>query len=458
MTSVGKGQGGSVNITARSVSLTNSGVIVTSTLGQGDAGNIFINADTVSFDGEGTQSDFKSSGAYSNVLSGATGKGGNVTVTTGTLSLTNGAGLFASTDGQGDAGSVTINARDRVFFDGGSSDSNSFSGVFSSVGSEAVGNGGSIKITTAGSLFLTNGAELTSSSFGEGIAGDIQLTAGSIELNQGAISSKTGSGDGGNITLSVQDILLLRHGSQISTTAGTAQAGGNGGNINIDAPSGFIVAVPRENSDITANAFTGSGGRVQINAFGIFGMAVRSREDLVRLLGTNDPTKLDPRLLPTSDITAISQTNPTLSGQVTLNTIDVDPSRGLINLPVESVDTELTQGCYAGGSQEQNSFVVTGRGGLPPNPREALSPDAVEVNLVRRNPQGENRSRRDVPTNPTHRASTQLVEAQGWVMGNNGEVILTATAPTVTPHSSWQGIVDCQKRDRKQDNSVDIAH
>nr|WP_199784686.1 hypothetical protein [Nostoc sp. 'Lobaria pulmonaria (5183) cyanobiont'] len=54
----------------------------------------------------------------------------------------------------------------------------------------------------------------------------------------------------------------MRHGAQISTTAGTAEAGGNGGNINIDVPSGFIVAVPSENSDITANAFTGTSGRL----------------------------------------------------------------------------------------------------------------------------------------------------------------------------------------------------
>ena len=36
-----------------------------------------------------------------------------------------------------------------------------------------------------------------------------------------AIESGTASGNGGNITLSIQDILLLRRGSNISTTAGT---------------------------------------------------------------------------------------------------------------------------------------------------------------------------------------------------------------------------------------------
>jgi large exoprotein involved in heme utilization and adhesion len=112
----------------------------------------------------------------------------------------------------------------------------------------------------------------------------------------------------------VQDLLQLRRNSQISTNAGKAQAIGDGGNITINAPNGFIVAKPQENSDITANAFTGSGGKVQINATGIFGIAPRSREDLARQLGINDPIKLDSQNLFTSDITAISQTNPTLNG------------------------------------------------------------------------------------------------------------------------------------------------
>src|SRR3712207_8808007 len=39
-------------------------------------------------------------------------------------------------------------------------------------------------------------------------------------------------------------------------------AGGDGGNININAD--FVVAVPKEDSDITANAFNGRGGNINI--------------------------------------------------------------------------------------------------------------------------------------------------------------------------------------------------
>ncbi len=433
----GRGMGGDIRITANSLSVINGASLNANTNGQGNAGNIIIDVRDVSFDGRSR--DGVASAAISSVAKNGRGKGGNIHITPNSLSVTNGAGLFASTDSQGDAGSVIINARDRVSFDGTSS-SGFTSAVASTVESGAVGKGGSINITTAGSLSLTNGAELSSSSFGEGIAGDVQLTAGSIDLNQGAIRSITGSGDGGNITLSVQDILLLRHGSRISATAGTAQQDGDGGNITINAPNGFIVGGTRENNDITANAFSGSGGRVTINATGIFGMTVRTREDLVRLLGTN----LDPQRLPTNDITAISQTSPSLSGTVTVNTPDVDPNSGLVNLPAVPVDTQVAQSCTAGSSIAKSQFTITGRGGLPPNPGEALNTDAVQVDLVTLNPEVAQPSTTAVSTNPTSPTPARIVEATGWVIDADGNVVLTANASTVTPHNSWQRTADCR--------------
>jgi large exoprotein involved in heme utilization and adhesion len=248
---------------------------------------------------------------------------------------------------------------------------------------------------------------------------------------------------------------LLRRNSQISTNAGKVQAIGDGGNITINALNGFIVAKPQENSDITANAFTGSGGRVQINATGIFGIAPRSREDLVRQLGTNDPTKLDPQNLFTSDITAISQTNPTLNGVVNINTPEVDINRGLINLPVEVEEPRLAQGCDV-AAQNQSEFIITGRGGIPPNPREVLKSNNVHVDWVSldgdaNNPSGassretqERRSERNTQNiKNVNNAPNEIVEAQGWVVDSNGDVILVAQAPTMTPHGPWFNSASC---------------
>lgn len=105
----------------------------------------------------------------------------------------------------------------------------------------------------------------------EGGAGNIEVQARNVELDEASeITAETVSGQGGNIRLSDVELLLLRNGSLISTTAGTEQAGGDSGNIAID--SNFVVAVPNENSDITANAFSGSGGNVTITTQGLFGI------------------------------------------------------------------------------------------------------------------------------------------------------------------------------------------
>ena len=39
--------------------------------------------------------------------------------------------------------------------------------------------------------------------------------------------------------------------------------------------------------------------------------------------------------------------------------------------------------------------------------------------------------------------SAPLIEAQGWMYGANGEVILTASAPTVSPHGFWSKFSTC---------------
>lgn len=102
--------------------------------------------------------------------------------------------------------------------------------------------------------------------------------------DQARVTAETVADDGGNIILRNVEVLQLGNNSLISTTAGTDRAGGNGGNIDIDAD--FIVAFPNENSDIRANAFTGNGGRVEITTEGLFGIAAQSQDNSF----TNDIT------------------------------------------------------------------------------------------------------------------------------------------------------------------------
>jgi large exoprotein involved in heme utilization and adhesion len=470
------GQAGYIGITARSLSLTNGAQLVAATFGTGDAGSVNINArDTVSLDGVGSSG--RSSAIFSSVQRGGVGNGRSINIKTESLSVTNGATVSASTRGSGDGGNITVNANTLEALNGGQIITNSLSigkagnitlnvidsvtlagsdqtytarlaqfggivgnvgadsGLFASTNPEATGNGGNISVNSR-KLTVQDSAKIAVNSQGTGVGGNIEIQTDNLTLNnQGLISAETVSSQGGGIEIGLKDILLLRQGSRISTNAGTAQAGGDGGNITINARNGFLIAVPNENSSITANAFKGSGGKVQINAAGIFGLIVLSREDLVRLLGTNDLTLLDLQQLPSS-ITAISQTSPTLNGQVTINTPDTDPARGLIQLPSNLVDAsqQIASGCTPGGRQTASRFIATGRGGLPLSPNEPLRGRAVMTAWVDLPPQATQRVTDKLSVEITDKKTTtsvnkptnQIVEAQGWIVDANGDVILVA--------------------------------
>ncbi|MEH2360218.1 MAG: S-layer family protein, partial [Nostoc sp.] len=229
----------------------------------------------------------------------------------------------------------------------------------------------------------------------------------------GKLNAESASDNGGNINVNSY-LLLLRRNSQISTNAGTSEKGGDGGNININ--SRFIVAVPKENSDISANAFTGIGGRVDITSDGLFGIIPQKK-----------PTEK-------SDITASSQLG--VSGEVTINSPDTDPSRGLTQLPSNLVDAsqQIAQDCTPRRGKNPSRFIATGRGGLPQSPNEPLRGRAVITGWVDLPPQATPRVTDKLaveitdkkPTTSVTKSTNQIVEAQGWIVDANGDIILVA--------------------------------
>ncbi|MEH1839094.1 MAG: S-layer family protein [Nostoc sp.] len=447
------GNAGDLKIITRQLIVGNGAQISSASFGQGKGGEIEVNA-TEAVNVSGVDINYRTvSGLFSRTTQG--GQGGNIIINTNAFRVADNGVVDARTIREGNAGSITVNANTVEAVNGGQILANAFTGSSGIAGNITVN--ATDRVTISGSApfkRLVRGIDgglvedesansgLFVSSQGSGSAGNVQVRSPSIRLdNGGEISAETASGNGGDITLHDLDLLLLSGNSRISATAGTNQQGGNGGNITIDAPDGFIVAKPNENSDITANAFSGSGGRVTIKATKIFGIASLTEEDLKRLR----PTDLDPRQLPTNDITAISQTSPNLSGIVDINTLDVDPYRGLINLPAVPVDTKVSQVCQVRPGENQSSFTITGRGGLPPNPTtERLTPDLVQVDWVTLNPKGENHSSTSVSTQAISSIPAPIVEAQGWMINPKGEVVLTANAPTTTLHSSWQNPVNCR--------------
>ncbi|MBW4455495.1 MAG: S-layer family protein [Nostoc indistinguendum CM1-VF10] len=488
----GVGKGGNIDINAATLSLTDGAQLQTGTRGAsatqpagiGNAGNVNVLV-TGNVDITG-QKNGNQSGISSNVGRGTVGNGGSITIDSGSFSLRDGAALTASTYGQGNAGNVNVLVTGAVDIAGQKNGNQS--GILSVLGTGAVGNGGSITIDS-GSFSLRDDAGLSVSIFGQGNAGNVTVGArnavfiasnagifstvekggvgkgGNIDINspkitldnQGQINAETASGNGGNININ-SDLLLLRRNSQIITGAGTEELGsdlllrrnsqiitgagteelgsdlllhrnsqftinagtkkldGDGGNININ--SKFIVAVPNENSDISANAFTGAGGRVSIKANGIYGIEFRK-----------SPTLL-------SDITASSEFG--TQGTVELNTPGIDPNSGLVALPTVAVDTQIAQGCYSPG-YAQNSFIITGRGGLPPNPREAFSSNIVRPEWATLAPSNDINSQQTIKENPPiPTPPAPIVEATGWGTNTKGEIVLTANASAGAPHKNWQ--------------------
>jgi filamentous hemagglutinin family protein len=428
----GEGKGGNLFIETPYLSVSDGAKVQVATFGLGDAGNLFIRASEIDvFDPTATNQSLPQAGIFAGVLIDSDqppevplkGNGGTVTIETDRLRVRDGGRVSVLTQGDGDAGILQIRAKDSIEVFGTSPDGD-VSEISANATSESTGSAGSLTINTR-NLTVRDRGRINVSNGNTKQAGNLEINADSIKLdNQGSITATSKSGNGGNITFNLRDYLLMRRNSEISTSAGTNQTGGNGGNITINTPDGFVIAFPSENSDITANAFTGKGGNVQINAAGIYGIQFRDKRT------------------PNSDITASSEFGN--AGTVELNTPDINPSQGLTELPENVTDPSdkiAENACQRGVN---SNFVITGRGGLPYSPNEFFSSDKVRVDLVEATTSTSNSQSAKINQPIIDTTSKQIIPARGWVYNNKGEVVLTAYDPTATnPQRTSQTTAGC---------------
>jgi large exoprotein involved in heme utilization and adhesion len=362
---------------------------------------------------------------------GATGNAGAILMGVGSLSIASTsnhpAGLTTETSGNGDAGLIYVEADKDISIRG--DESGNESGIASRVAEGTANTSGAI-ILDARSLFLRDGAKVTVDNQGSGVAGDtvIAMREDIILRDQAQISAIARSGEGGRIFLTSGDFLLLIRNSEISTQAGSIDRPGgiNGGNITIGTR--YIITAPASSNDLDAEAFGGAGGRIDIRADRLYDIRERSLSSL------------------SNDISATSGFGE--PGEVTSNVLNADPTQGLTNLPADPVDpsTLMAETCAPRGGiaqRQNNRFIVTGRGGLPPDPNAAFPGEAGVNDLGTPEQERENSTDKPSSANPSSpspaaTASPQepeIVEAQGWVYGKNGDILFTAQAPTVTPNS-----------------------
>jgi filamentous hemagglutinin family protein len=429
----GSGDGGTLTVNTRRFLASKGAQNLATAFNEGNSGNINIQASQVEL--IGTSDNGEPTIVFA--TTSGEGNGGEVTIDTDKLILQGGAQVGSGTFSSGQGGNVFVKAADAVELVGtvprlanrnffrDQSNEQFPSGLFT--GSEASGAAGNLRVETE-NLTLRDGAAISVNNQGIGNAGNLEVAARNVLLNnQAVLSATTTSGQGGNIGLQIGDLLLLRRNSQISTTAGIDQAGGDGGNIVID--SGLIVAIPNEDSDITANAYQGRGGNINITTQGIFGLEFRDR------------------LTSLSDITVSSEFG--LAGVFEIDILDVDPRQGLTDLPADIIDvSSLIAQDFCRVIGKDSEFVVTGRGGLPSSPNQTLTANAPwddlrlveESTAVSKLPPALRNESPKIKDNFPRR----IVEAQGWITAPNGNVLLTAQPVKVTPQGLWLHPLDCQ--------------
>ncbi|XWK91269.1 MAG: filamentous hemagglutinin N-terminal domain-containing protein [Phormidium sp.] len=449
------GNAGNVVIETQRLTLTNGARVAASSLGEGKAGSLTIRAgEKVEVNGVGKNVDGSSNPTQISVLTTGTGRAGFLNIQSKELTVGNGGQVTASTTGSGNGGSLTVKA-ENVQLNGRSPDGIFPSSLLARVEGTATGNGGDLIVET-GSLTVRDGARVAAASLtqaplnnpleqgkagnvtirannlevtgvgknadgtanpaqisvlstGVGVPGDLKIDSPSILLNnQGSISAASQKGTGGNITFNSQNVVLRRQ-SVISADAG---AGGTDGNININTQIMILLG----GSKIITDAESPTGGS-NIN------ISAPSGSDLLLLVSPDSVINARGELI--------------IEGEVEVKAPEMPK--------IEVVDATnlVAQTCPEG--EEVSTFYVTGRGGIPTNPNEPLSGDLFWEDL--RIPQvskGVNQQGRK-PAGESYQSPT-IVEAQGWVIGSKGEVILTAETANFTLHDAPFKLPACRPR------------
>ncbi|WP_019507914.1 filamentous hemagglutinin N-terminal domain-containing protein [Pleurocapsa sp. PCC 7319] len=478
------GNAGKIKIDANTVEIDDGATISSTTQGEGNAGSIEVNAsDSVNISGasdlllirriilnEDGEKESRSpvraggsSGLLSSVEKGASGKGGNITISTpnlrildgaivsaeveaegqgqggnifidaDTLEIGDGGQIIASSLGDGDAGQINLNIADSVKIFG--SDPNFSERLQAKVITRDLNDiipeeplteqEGRDKFSRVGIGDESQISGIFANSESQGSGGIVNIQAGSLTLeDEGQINATTNAGQGGNITLEIDDTLSMRNNALISAKASNE---GSGGNVNIDAD--FIIAFPNQidgnGSDIIASAIQGEGGRISINSQSLIGI-----QEGQAIEGNQ-----------TNDIDASSEFS--LDGTVSINTPDINPIQGVTELPTNVVEPEQTvaQACAAGrDTSVANSLVVKGKGGIPAIPTAPIASGMIitDGELANNPTDSAIKSSHAIPT-----SQGDIIPARGIMKTEDGQIILTAVPVASSTSRIPNGSTNC---------------
>jgi len=288
---------GSLHITTNTLDIRDGARISTSTRGAAEGSSLSITAhESINLTGTASLEvlDFDRTpgflaGFRSGIFSEAfdTGRGGDVSIHAGALTLSDGAGISTDSNGSGqggsidlavknmltlrdkgasiettsinigDAGNIQVAAGDIVMKNQASINSNTRTG----------GNAGDVTLNVDGEISLSEFSHILSNTEADGAGGDITLRADTIKLDRSSIESETsGSGDSGDIIVDARSSIAIKNGSLVSNST---FSDGNAQTIQLTAPDLFLGGSSQIQSlsgDSERVDGVGNGGGIQIQA------------------------------------------------------------------------------------------------------------------------------------------------------------------------------------------------
>ncbi len=323
------GNGGDIELNSANLIIADGAQIISSSYGDGDTGNIKVDADYMELFG-GSSILNNSSGLFTLVF--GAGNGGDIEIDANNTLVAGGAQAATLTFGNGDGGDLLakVNQIELVGIR---------SGLFNNVESTATGKGGQIKIDTD-KLNISDGAQVSALTLGFGVGGKISVEADEIEISGGVLQSPSGfqstvapsaKGDGGRLEIRTGSLKVIDGGQIAVSTAGI----GAGGELEIEADEIELI------------------GRSEFGASGIFGNAIIGTGNGGNLkIDTNSLTILDGATISASNFSSRNINIPPGEGKA--GSVEINANAVKLDTAFANVPSSITASTYNTGGGDIN--------------------------------------------------------------------------------------------------------
>ena len=325
------GHAGNIDVTVvDQLSIVNGGIINSSTFSEGNAGNITVNARQLEIDGKGHQD--LPTGIFSDNSSESTGHAGNIDVAVvDQLSIVNGGIINIDTLSEGNAGNITVNAR-QLEIDG----KGQLTGIYS-LSSGSTGHPGKVDVTVVDQLSIVNKGVIGSVPLNIGNSGEVTVNAGQLEID-GKGFSTTGilgislgsSGDAGDVTVYVTEQLSIVNGGQINSSTFST---GKAGKVTVGSPN---ISIDGKGGQF----ITGISSNAGSDSFGQAGNIILNTQNLSIANGGT----VSIESFPSVDATTLANIKPT---QININAENITLANSFIttesfgNVPAGSINLNV---------------------------------------------------------------------------------------------------------------------